>query len=167
MNPASWPTGGPWIVGGVSLLPEQLVSEFPSEFPSGFERDVDDLDEFDAAYINDEEIGPILFLRHVRTPEAGTEVLVDAGVTRKAADAALRRRLRVVKVPYSWRTPSETCADSLAAAVAESEAHREGGVASDSGVGRTKSAGTEAHPGRVPRRPGRDAGNPVSKAKGA
>ncbi len=80
-----WPNGDGWTVAILSRSPEQLAASHGLSFEEGF----DDLDLFDLAALDCPEIGQLWLFRHRQSPEAGVEVIVDTGVERNAALAAL------------------------------------------------------------------------------
>ena len=73
-----------------------LVAEpvdLEEKFSLEFEDEMDDLDSYRLAAIDDPEVGQIWFMRYARCPGPGTDVLVDSTVPVPAALAAIDRQL--------------------------------------------------------------------------
>jgi hypothetical protein len=97
-----WPTGGARTVAVLRESPQELAPRYHLEF----ERDVDDLDEFDVAAIADTVIGQFWLFKHVRSP-GGTEVMVDIAERTDRALDAVRRTLGLQRSELAWVTEYE------------------------------------------------------------
>src|SRR5688572_3065696 len=103
VTPWWWPSGDGWPIGILTLSPDELTRRFGIVF----ERDTDDLDDFEVAAIADESIGQFWLFRHVQSPSKGTEVRADMATTRTSVLKAVWEQLRLDDMSFEWLNPCE------------------------------------------------------------
>ncbi len=98
-----WPSGVGWVVGGLSATPAEIARDFGFKFITI----PDDPSPVEVVAICDEAIGQFLLRHDLGGPSNGTDVEVDADVTRAAGLAAVRRQLRLERDAFEWITDQE------------------------------------------------------------
>lgn len=104
VKPKYWPSGYSRTVAVLSLSPQDLEHRASICFT----RAADDLDALDLAVLNDPVVGQLFLQRYLRSPESGTELLVDAAISRSDALDALKRQTGLHKEDLAWLTELES-----------------------------------------------------------
>jgi hypothetical protein len=95
-----WPSGEGWTVAVLRSSPATVAKRWRISFSDG----ADGLGPFKLAAIEEPAVGQIWLFAHSNAPVRGTEVVVDASVSRDDALAALWRELKIDVRSLSWLT---------------------------------------------------------------
>lgn len=95
-----WPGGDSRPLGTLSLTVDELQSRFGLQFACG----TDDLDEYVFAVVKAPNGGQFCLLRYLRSPAAGTDVLIDARASRKDGLAYVKATIGVGPEQFEWVT---------------------------------------------------------------
>lgn len=106
-----WPNHRYWTVGILALPPEEIARPGVQ-----FILDADDLGPLLATTISDSQIGEFEVVRHHESPDHGTEVRVDIGVSRDDALNAVARTLGFDSRSFSWISPYRSYRESVVGA---------------------------------------------------
>ncbi len=121
MNRIAWPSGGTWTVGSLEMPASQLVGRGIT-----FESLLDGLGPVELAALYDPEIGDIVLQYSPGATITNTDVIVDAGIERERALAAVLRLLNLSADDFAWLTPYGSYSESVAApkgSIVRSELH--------------------------------------------
>ncbi|MDQ1813291.1 hypothetical protein RBA41_08240 [Massilia sp. CCM 9210] len=102
-NFVTWPSGDCKPVLATELAPENLVRELGVVTF----RDKDDLDWFEGAYLNIDEIGSILMMRHDNNPKGLTAFYVDYDCDPIFAEMLLIRHFKLLECNIAWRSSAD------------------------------------------------------------
>jgi hypothetical protein len=93
-----WPSGDFKPIMETTLTPQELTSRLKLQFS----RDRDDLDWFQAAFLVDETLGPVVFRFYENSPNGGTDILVDTLVDTVTAKSRLKASLKLSHEVIRW-----------------------------------------------------------------
>ncbi|ATQ73247.1 hypothetical protein CR152_01035 [Massilia violaceinigra] len=85
------------------LAPKNLVSKFGITVSGGR----DDLDWFEGARLNIDELGPVLVIKHGNNPLGLTALYVDADIDATFAESILIRYFNLTEGEVAWRVSVE------------------------------------------------------------
>ena len=97
---ALWPSGVGWTIGGLNLMPAEISRDFGLRFITVD----DDLSPIEVAAVDDDDIGQFLLRRDQNGPAPGTDVEVDAAISRDDALAAVLRQMGLNTTAFEWIT---------------------------------------------------------------
>lgn len=95
----SWPSGDCKPVLKIIFTPKEISEKYNLIFM----EEKDDLDWFKGAHFYDDELGPIVMMKHEHSPIKGTDIYIDASIDTAVAVEKIITLLQLKQEDVIWK----------------------------------------------------------------